>query len=270
MSTTLSASSVLTGSSVFDGATLSGVTNTAGGTVNYKVYTDSACTLGVQNAGTVTVANATVPNSSSLVFGTAGTYYWQVVYSGDAQNAAATSTCGSEVLTVTTTPVTPPTGTGSISGTVFNDLNKDYALTAGEPGILGFTINLYSGTSNSGAVVATATTNASGVYTFPNLAFGTYYVEEVNMGSWQQTTSDASVTVSSASPTGVLNFANASSTSKTTKSPKGHAYGYWKNFFTGHFDFFGRKDDDKWSKVTKPVTPTPPVQTPVKRHGWHW
>ena len=274
IATTLSTTTaVLTGSSIFDHATLSGVTSAASGTVSYKVYTDNACTQNAQNAGTVTVASGVVPNSSTFLFTTAGTYYWQAVYSGDSQNAAATSTCGSEVLTVTTTPVTPPAGTGTISGTVFNDLNSDYVLTAGEPGIAGFTINLHSGTSNSGAVVATVTANASGGYSFTNLAFGTYYVEEVHMSGWQQTTPDASVTVSSVSPAGVLNFANASSTSKTTKSPKGHAYGYWRNFFNKHFTFFGHKGDDDGSQVTQPVMPPAPQQTnnrhTEKHHDGH-
>lgn len=273
VATTLSTTtSVLVGSTVSDSATLSGVTNTASGTVAYKVYTDNACTLNAQSAGVVTVTNGIVPNSSALPFNTAGTYYWQVVYSGDTHNAAATSTCGSEVLTVTTTPVVPPvTGTGSISGTVFNDLNKDYALTSGEPGIAGFTINLHSGTSNGGAVVATVTTNASGVYTFPNLAFGTYYVEEVNLAGWKQTTSDAAVTISTTTPAGTLNFANGTATS--TPKGKGKGKGHEFNFFGHHFNFSGHqdKDDNKGSKGDK-VTPVKaaPVVQPKAQHGWHW
>ena len=39
----------------------------------------------------------------------AGTYYWQASYSGDSTNAASTSTCGSEVETVTSATTTEPT-----------------------------------------------------------------------------------------------------------------------------------------------------------------
>ena len=100
IATALSASSVLHGASVQDSATLSGATSTAGGTVTYTYYTDNACRAGATAAGTVTVAGGVVPNSTSIPFNTAGTYYWQAVYSGDASNASATSPCGSEILFV--------------------------------------------------------------------------------------------------------------------------------------------------------------------------
>jgi N-acetylneuraminic acid mutarotase len=45
--------------------------------------------------------NGVVPDSDALSFSTAGTYYWQAVYSGDGKNNGATSTCTSEKLTVT-------------------------------------------------------------------------------------------------------------------------------------------------------------------------
>ena len=38
---------------------------------------------------TVWTAGA-VPNSATVTFNTAGTYYWQAVYSGDANNNGAT------------------------------------------------------------------------------------------------------------------------------------------------------------------------------------
>lgn len=133
-------------------------------------------------------------------------------------------------------------------------------LTSGEPGIAGFTIKLHNGSTGAASVVATATTNASGVYTFPNLAFGTYYIEEVDINGWQQVTADAALTVSSASSTGTLNFANIATT--TTKVPKGKAWGFWHNFFGNHFNFFGHKENDhdsKGFKVTQPVKVAPIV-----------
>ena len=48
--------------------------------------------------------SSTAPSvpSDAVVFPDAGTFYWQAAYSGDINNAPATSTCTDEVLTVTT------------------------------------------------------------------------------------------------------------------------------------------------------------------------
>jgi hypothetical protein len=100
ISTTLSASSVDVGSTVHDSAALSEATSDAGGTVTYTVYSNSACTQNARAAGTVTVTNGGVPDSNALAFNSAGTFYWQAVYSGDTKNNPATSTCTDETLLV--------------------------------------------------------------------------------------------------------------------------------------------------------------------------
>jgi len=92
--------SVEVGSSVFDSAMLTGASSDAGGSVTYTVYSNNACTQGSRDAGTKTVTNGSVPNSNSLAFNNAGTFYWQAVYTGDTNNDPATSACTAEVLTV--------------------------------------------------------------------------------------------------------------------------------------------------------------------------
>ena len=81
--------SVPIGTAVTDEATLSGATSTAGGTVTYSVYSDSACTASAASAGTVDVTDGSVPSSNSFSTSTAGTYYWRASYSGDATNKPA-------------------------------------------------------------------------------------------------------------------------------------------------------------------------------------
>ena len=54
------------------------------------------------DAGIKPVVDGAVGPSDAVVFPDAGTFYWQAAYSGDANNAPATSTCTDEVLTVTT------------------------------------------------------------------------------------------------------------------------------------------------------------------------
>ena len=241
LSTTLSSSSVVSGSSVSDKATLSSTTNTAGGTVAYTVYSNNACTVGAQSAGVVAVTSGSVPTSTPLMFSVPGTFYWQAVYSGDSQNAAATSTCGSEVLTVTAT-TTPPVvpGLGVVHGTVFNDLNQNELLDAGEPGIAGFVINLHIGTNNGAPIVASTTSDATGAYSFGSLALGTYYVEEIHQPAWTQTSGDTALTIATTSPTGVVNFANIPKGANGGGGGNGDGYhqgtGGGKNFDQGHGD----------------------------------
>jgi hypothetical protein len=101
ITTTLSAESVTVGATVHDSATLAGATANAGGTVTYKVYSNNSCdSLDPIDAGTVTVTNGVVPDSDPVTFNNAGTFYWQALYSGDANNQGATSACTSETLVV--------------------------------------------------------------------------------------------------------------------------------------------------------------------------
>jgi protocatechuate 3,4-dioxygenase beta subunit len=93
---------------------------------------------------------------------------------------------------VATADVTQP---GTIHGQKFNDLNGNGSLDSGEPGLAGWTIQLDTGAD--GSVDATATTDASGNYSFTGLAPGTYRVREVPQTGWTQTTAnpaDATVT----------------------------------------------------------------------------
>jgi hypothetical protein len=72
-------------------------------------------------------------------------------------------------------------GTGSISGMKFDDLNNNSIKDSGETALAGWTIVLTGGTT------ATMTTDANGSYTFSNLAQGNYTVAEVLKPDWKQT-----------------------------------------------------------------------------------
>ena len=61
----------------------------------------------------------------------------------------------------------------SLGDRVWEDLNKNGIQDVGEPGIPGVTVRLLDGTD---AVVATTSTNASGIYSFTGLPAGTYKV----------------------------------------------------------------------------------------------
>jgi Bacterial Ig-like domain (group 3) len=112
ITTTLSASSIPSGQSVADSATLSMSSgNNAGGTVTYSYFADGTCsgspmlTPTMANGLIVTVSNGNVPNSPATTFISVGPYSWNATYSGDANNKPAASSC--EPLSV----ISPTTST---------------------------------------------------------------------------------------------------------------------------------------------------------------
>ncbi|HVZ76139.1 MAG TPA: SdrD B-like domain-containing protein [Candidatus Paceibacterota bacterium] len=226
LSLSLSNSSVQAGSYVYAMPSFLGASTTAGGSVQYNVYSNTACTAPYLNAGSQTVMNGSIPSSASYQFNTPGTYYWQAVYSGDANNAAATSSCNASgsVLTVVATSSTPTTtpGTYSISGTFYNDQNGNDKQDASEPGLAGWTVWLHSGKGYNAPITATATTDANGHYAFSNLAAGTYFVEEQEPTGWNQTSSDTKVVLSTSDTSAVVNFANMQKATTTPQGGNGH------------------------------------------------
>ncbi len=61
-----------------------------------------------------------IPNSGTFAFNTAGTYEWQAVYSGDAKNNAASSSCNTETMIVgkNSPTITTVMKSGSTSTTI--------------------------------------------------------------------------------------------------------------------------------------------------------
>jgi hypothetical protein len=106
------------GTAVTDSATLSGTAESgATGTVTYSVYSDSACTNLVSSgpAEQIPAGSATLPDSAPVTLTTPGTYYWTAFYSGDANNQASASPCGSETETVSAVAL-PTSLTTTLSG----------------------------------------------------------------------------------------------------------------------------------------------------------
>jgi len=197
------------------------------------VYDNNICTTNARGAGAKTVANGIAPNSDSLVFNTPGTYYWQAVYSGDQFNSSATSPCQGAILTVVATTTPPATTTpGTISGTVYNDANKNDVKDSTESGISGVTIWLHLGNKNDGynnPIVMTTTSDASGHYSFANLVAGKYFVEESIPAGWKQTSDDTKVVVTASSTGKTVDFANVmkknnngNGTTTATSTDNGH------------------------------------------------
>ena len=110
---TLSSPSITVGEAAHGSATFTGDLLSPNGTVKYAVYSNNGCTTEYSSAGTMTVANAVVPDSDSVTFTAAGTYYWRATYSGDGNHQPASSSC-----TAITVNKKTPTMTTSASGPV--------------------------------------------------------------------------------------------------------------------------------------------------------
>ncbi|MGD0834567.1 MAG: hypothetical protein ABSA40_09135 [Candidatus Dormibacteria bacterium] len=115
---TVPGSPVAVGTAVHDTSLLSGETANAGGTVTYSLYSDSLCTSLVSDLTPTdnTVVNGVVPNSNPYTFTTPGTWYFEVSYSGDANNRPALSGCVNEAMVVHTVTSSSPTPTGGVKG----------------------------------------------------------------------------------------------------------------------------------------------------------
>jgi hypothetical protein len=91
--------SVVSGSG--QSATVGGATSGAGGTVTFKVFGPQAsapasCASGGTTVGTAAVSGSGTYNpSAGFTPSSAGTYWWYASYSGDANNGASSSRCGS-------------------------------------------------------------------------------------------------------------------------------------------------------------------------------
>ncbi len=109
------------GTQVRDLAILAGTIANAGGTVTYNLYAGTACTGTPVFTSTQNVTNG-VAVQSGLTTQPAGTYNWQVVYSGDAFNNGVTSACGTETFTINkTSPTVTTTMKNNAGGGTIND-----------------------------------------------------------------------------------------------------------------------------------------------------
>ena len=83
----------------------------------------------------------------------------------------------------------PPAPIGSISGYKWNDLNRDGTWGPDEPGLSGWTVQLYSfdPVENAWIYLADENTDDAGRYTFDELVAGGYRLCEVLKDNWTQT-----------------------------------------------------------------------------------
>ncbi|HEV8274591.1 MAG TPA: hypothetical protein VGQ26_02690, partial [Streptosporangiaceae bacterium] len=118
---------------------------------------------------TKTVTNGNVPDSNPVTFSNAGTFFWQAVYSGDANNNGATSDCTTEKLVVK--PNAPAISTAQ--HVIPNDDATISGATTQAGGTITFNLYAPNDDSCSGTPAYTQQVNVSGngTYNTTNTAF---------------------------------------------------------------------------------------------------
>ena len=154
-----------------DSALLSGGNNPTG-SITFNLYAPSAptCTGTPAFTQTVTVAgNGTYSTSGGPTANAAGTWRWTATYSGDANNAPASSGCDAELVTIAkdspTLVTTPNPTTGTVNVTALNDSAE---LSGGFNPTGSITFNLFapSDSTCSGVPAFTQTVTVSGNGTY--------------------------------------------------------------------------------------------------------
>ena len=111
-------------------------------------------------------------------------------------------------------------GTASISGTKFNDINGNNQVDPGELGLSGFTIYLDLNQNNVlDSNEPTSITNAEGAYSFQALPASTYVVKEVQQPGFTQITPDPVVTIAEGENAEFVNIGNQADGGTSSPSP---------------------------------------------------
>jgi hypothetical protein len=189
IATKLSNTTANIGDKITDSSTLTSATATAGGTVTYSAYAGANTCSGTDLLNSAqTVTNGGVPDSAAFTALTAGSYSFQAVYSGDANNNPATSDCTTEQLLVKTNPsisTTLSSLTPVDVGTTVHDSSTLSGATSDAGGTVTYTVYSNSGCT-LGAVGAGTKTVANSVVPDSNgIRFdtaGDYYWQAVYSG----------------------------------------------------------------------------------------
>ena len=184
VSTVASTSGIVGVASITDTATLTGGTANAGGQLTFKLWGPAAsptCTTQVGSSSVISVSGA-VNNgytSGSFTPTTAGTYYWTVSYTGDANNnAISQTTCGAAGESVIIAKATPTVTTSATPAavTVGGSVDDQATISNGSSPTGSITWNLYGSTDTNctGTVLFTSSAQTvSGNSTYTSSSFTT-------------------------------------------------------------------------------------------------
>ncbi len=141
--TTTASGPVTVGGSITDTAHLGGGYGILSGTISFDVYApgDSSCVTPTSVDPDILVSGTGDYTSAAFTTLAAGTYRWRATYSGDANNAAASTACNDSGESSTVNQATPTLTTTASGPVTIGGPITDLALLSGGFGTLGGTIS---------------------------------------------------------------------------------------------------------------------------------
>lgn len=178
MRVTLTGFPASTGPGVVVRGTLTCTNQGSAPAVNASCSVTSGATLESCKVGAtvVTLPVPTLPAGSSIVCTAMATAPANGSFTVNVATTAANDSGVTGKTAAQTVMVVATAGTGSISGTVWYDLNVNNIQDNGEPGRSGWTVQLLTGNT----VLTSTITNSSGSYNFGGLQPGVYTVQFIN------------------------------------------------------------------------------------------
>jgi Cu/Zn superoxide dismutase len=182
--TTEATATVTIGSPISDTATLSGATSNAGGTITFHLYSDDQCANEASTGlSPVPVSGNGDYNSGNYTPTAVGTYYWTANYSGDANNAAASTPCRDANESSVVTKAEPALTTNAAGPVTLGDPISDTAHLTGATSDAGgtFTFHLFGNATCTNEIstgLSPVAVSGNGDYNSGNYtptAAGTYY-----------------------------------------------------------------------------------------------
>ena len=245
LSTTPSETTGKIGDTLSDSATLTGATTGAGGTISFYLFAPGATcddtapitgfvysSTGVPVSGNDTYASSagTTKTGSAVTTG-AGTYTWVAVYSGDGNNNASKSACGSEDVVIgpnTTQLSTTPSETKGIIGDTLTDTATLTGATTGATGTISFYLFAPGATCDDTSPITGFVYSATGVPVSGNSTYsstdatgttGSNVTTVAGTYTWVAVYTDGADNVSSKSGCGSEDVAIAPNTTQLSTTP---------------------------------------------------
>jgi hypothetical protein len=176
------ATNAVVGTAITDSATLSGGLAPTG-TLTFKAFgpNDATCSNATAFTKTVTVAGNGSYGSGNFITSAAGTYRWTAEYSGDANNAAASSGCNAVNETSTVSKASPGITSVATNGSVGTAIKDTVTLSGGVTPTGTLTFKAFGPNdatcSNAAAFTKTVAVAGNGAYESTNFVpslVGTY------------------------------------------------------------------------------------------------
>ncbi|MGV1046940.1 MAG: beta strand repeat-containing protein [Solirubrobacterales bacterium] len=176
------ATNATVGGTIADSATLSAGVNPTG-TLVFKAFgpDDATCANAAAFEKTVTVSGNAVYGSTNFTTVAAGAYIWTAEYSGDTNNAPASSACNAPNETSTVAKALPGLATTASNATVGGTIADSATLSAGVTPTGSLTFKAFGPNdatcTNAAAFEMTVTVNGNGAYgstNFTTTAAGSY------------------------------------------------------------------------------------------------